>query len=57
MEYKTALYLADTSLAALKDREGSMSRAEVITLVASLHLAAKSIAEHNAVVLPGGGAS
>ena len=52
MNYTDALSLIAKATANLQDHDGSMSEAEVVVHVSALHLALKSIADHNSVELP-----
>ena len=52
MNYTDALSLTAKATAYLQDNEGSMSETEVVVHISALHLALKSIADHNSVELP-----
>ena len=52
MNYTIALSIAAKATAYLQDNEGNMSESEVVVHISALHLALKSIADHNSVELP-----
>ena len=52
MEYNVALSMAAKATAYLQDNEGNMSETEIVVHISALHLALKSIADHNSVELP-----
>jgi hypothetical protein len=52
MNYTVALSVAAKATAYLQENEGSMSETEMVVHISALHLALKSIADHNSVELP-----
>ena len=52
MKYTIALSIAAKAATYLQEKEGSMSEKEVVVHISALHLALKSIADHNSVELP-----
>ena len=52
MKYTVALSIAAKAATYLQENEGSMSETEVVVHISALHLALKSIADHNSVELP-----
>ena len=52
MNYTIALSIAAKAATYLQENEGSMSETEMVVHISALHLALKSIADHNSVELP-----